>query len=76
MVLPTKHLPLNRTLLAVGAQILEILGKRPRSVSTTWEKLRLQNRNTSFEQFTLASSFLFALGAIEFEGENLRKNTQ
>jgi hypothetical protein len=75
MVLPTKHLPLNRTLLAVGAQILQILGGRPRSVSNTWEKLRLQNRNTSFEQFTLASSFLFALGAIDFEGENLRKNT-
>ena len=74
MVLPNKHLPLNRCLLAVGGEILQIVGDCPRSVSATWERLRLQNSRTSFEQFTLAASFLFALGALEFAGENLRRN--
>lgn len=74
MVLPNKHLPLNRSLLAVGGEILQILGDRPRSVSAAWEQLRLQNSKTSFEQFTLAASFLFSLGALEIEGGNLRRN--
>ena len=76
MVLPSKHLPLDRTLLAVGGEILDILGGRPRSVSGTWEQLKLRDGKTSFEQFTLAVSFLFAMGAVEFSGENLRKNIQ
>jgi len=76
MVLPNKHLPLNRSLLAVGGEILQILNNRPRTVSATWEQLRLQNGQTSFEQFTLAASFLFALGALELAGENLRKNAE
>jgi hypothetical protein len=76
MVLPNKHLPLNRSLLAVGGEILQILSNRPRTVSATWEQLRLQNGKTSFEQFTLAAGFLFALGALEFAGENLRKSVQ
>lgn len=74
MVLPNKHLPLDRSLLSVGGEILRILGERPRSVSSAWEELRARNSRTSFEQFTLAASFLFALGALELEGVNLRKN--
>jgi hypothetical protein len=76
MVLPNKHLPLNRTLLAVGAEILQLLGNRPRPVSAIWEELKLQDTKTSFEQFTLAASFLYALGALEFAGENLRRNVE
>jgi len=74
MVLPDKHLPLNRSLLGVGGELLQILSDRPRSVSTTWEQLRLRDSKASFEQFTLAASFLFTLGALEFEGDNLRRN--
>jgi hypothetical protein len=74
MILPNKHLPVSRSLLGLGGEILELLAKRPQSVSTTWERLRERNPATSFEQFTLAASFLFSLGAVEFEGENLRRN--
>lgn len=76
MILPNKHLPLNRSLLAIGGQILQIVSDRPRSVSTTWEQLRSRNTRTSFEQFTLAASFLFAIGALEFEGDSLRRNVK
>jgi hypothetical protein len=74
MVLPNKHLPLDRSLLAVGGEILRILGDRPRSVSSSWEELRDSDNRTSFEQFTLAASLLFALGAVDLEGGNLRRN--
>lgn len=74
MVLPNKHVPLDRSLLFLGAEILRIVGERPRSVSAAWEQVRAQNSKTSFEQFTLAASFLFALGAVDFEGGNLRRN--
>lgn len=73
MILPNKHLPLNRSLLAVGGEILQILGDRPRSVSTTWEQVRLRSTMTSFEQFTLAATFLFTIGALTLDGENLRR---
>jgi hypothetical protein len=74
MVLPNRHVPLNRSLLSVGGEILRILSDRPRSVSSTWEELRTLNNRTSFEQFTLATSFLFVLGAVDLEGGNLRRN--
>jgi ABC-three component (ABC-3C) system Middle Component 6 len=74
MVLPNKHLPLDRSLLYLGGEILRILSARPRSVSSAWENLRAEDQRTSFEQFTLATSLLFALGAVDFEEGNLRRN--
>lgn len=73
MVLPNKHLPVNRSLVGLGAEILGILADRPRTVSSTWERLRTRNVDTSFEQFALAASFLFSLGAVDLDGDNLRR---
>ena len=73
MVLPNKHLPVNRSLVGLGGEILGILAGRQRTVSSTWERVRTTNAEASFEQFALATSFLFSLGAIELDGDNLRK---
>lgn len=73
MVLPNKHVPVNRSLVGLGGKILGILADRPRTVSSTWERLRMRSAEASFEQFALAASFLFSLGAIEMEGDNLRR---
>lgn len=73
MVLPNKHVPVNRSLVGLGGEILVILRDRPRSVSSTWERLRTTNADASFEQFALAASFLFSLGAVELDGDSLRK---
>jgi hypothetical protein len=72
MLLPNKHLPVNRSLVGLGGTILGILRDRPRTVSSTWERVRASNIDTSFEQFALAASFLFSLGAVELEDDNLR----
>lgn len=74
MVLPNKHVPVSRSLVGLGGEILNILADRPRSVSATWEDVRVANRNTTFEQFALAASFLFLLGAVDLDGDKLRKS--
>jgi hypothetical protein len=73
MVLPNKHIPVRRSLLGLGGEILGILSDRPRSVSSTWQRLRTLNGDASFEQFALAASFLFSLGAIELDGDTLKR---
>jgi hypothetical protein len=73
MVLPNKHVPVNRSLVGLGGEILRILADRPRTVSSTWERLRTRNADASFEQFALAASFLFSLGAVDLEGDTLRR---
>ncbi len=72
MLLPNKHVPVNRSLVGLGGTILGILQDRPRTVSSTWERVRTSNIDASFEQFALAASFLFSLGAVELEDDNLR----
>lgn len=75
MILPNKHLALTRSLLFLGGEVLDILAGRSAAVSAVWEELRARDSRVSFEQFTLAASFLFALGAVEFEGQFLRRKT-
>ena len=74
MVLPNKHVPVNRSLVGLGGEILGILGDRPLTVSSTWERIRTTHADASFEQFALAASFLFSLGAVDLDGDNLRKS--
>ena len=73
MVLPDKHVPVDWPLLSLGGDILGILSDRPRTVSSTWERLRTRNTEARFEQFALAASFLFSLGAVELEGDTLKR---
>ena len=78
MILPTKRLPEDRALLAIGADVLLLLF-RPQTVSKLWEdmKSRRQNRIASsplpFDWFVLSLSFLFAVGAIELQDGRLRR---
>lgn len=78
MILPTKRLPQDRTLLFVGAQVLELL-KAPATVSRTWDQLKTQRdpmlgyRNISYDWFVLALSFLFSAGVIELSRGRLRR---
>lgn len=71
MILPTKHLELDKSLLAIGGTILSTL-PRPRTVTAIWEKVRNDHDALSFENFALALAFLYAIGAVEMQDEMIR----
>lgn len=73
MILPSKHLPQNRALLTIGANILTFL-MHPKTVSALWEELNKHDggseaapRRISYDWFLLALDLLYTLGAIELE---------
>jgi hypothetical protein len=72
MILPTKHLPLERTLLAGGAQLLSLLA-RPSTVSELWDHARGETAFPSFDHLVLALDVLFALGMIGLDGGRLKR---
>lgn len=78
MILPTKHLPQDRALLGIGAEILVELTE-PRSVSELWEAVReAHGRNPnaaplSFDWFVLALNLLYAISAINHSNGILRQ---
>lgn len=74
MILPDKHLSTERSLVALGAVVLEELCQ-PRSVSALWERVRQSPGIGTFHQFTLAVTFLFTIGAVSFVDDLLIRKT-
>lgn len=68
MILPAKHLPQDRSLAGIGADILAQLDE-DRTVSELWERVRGARTVTasplSFDWFILALSMLYAISAID-----------
>jgi hypothetical protein len=71
MILPTKHLQLDKSLLAIGGRILNAL-PGPRTITGTWEEARREYQGLPFESFALALAFLYTIGAVETTGELIR----
>lgn len=71
MILPTKHLELDKSLLAIGGHILHSL-PRPRTVTSTWEEVCKEHETLTFEGFALALAFLYTIGAVEMADEMIR----
>lgn len=69
MILPTKHIPTNRSLLGVGAEVLHTL-ERPMTVSKLWDEIRnRKNRVDSaapidYRWFVLSLDFLYMIEAV------------
>ena len=72
MILPTKHLTVEKSLLGIGAVLLDEL-RREQTVSRLWEKVRKNKNVDNFEQFTRGLVFLYSINAIEKTGNLLRK---
>jgi hypothetical protein len=64
MILPTKHISANNTLLGAGASILTHL-ITPQTVSALWERVKCLTEMTYYWRFILTLDFLFALGVID-----------
>jgi hypothetical protein len=71
VILPSKHLPVERSLIGVSAIILRSLTK-PATVSELWESAS-EGGIATFDQFVLGLDLLYALGAVDrFDGRVLR----
>ncbi|UAK24039.1 ABC-three component system middle component 6 [Sphingomonas nostoxanthinifaciens] len=80
MILPGKNLQSDRALLTIGGEILAVLD-RESSVSTIWDAVRARRSKREdasplpFDWFVLALSLLYAIQAIEPQGDLLRRQT-
>lgn len=77
VLVPTRNLHEDKTILKIGARVLSILTS-PKTLSSTWETyLNYQNQESSdipriqFDLFILALDFLYMVGAIKYEGDLL-----
>ena len=81
MILPTKHIPEERSLLAVGGRILLLL-KREHTISSLWDEVKKSGEPHAgslvvpFDWFVLALDLLFALGTVDLQHGVLRRRPQ
>ena len=81
MILPTKHLRTERSLLGVGAEILSLLTK-PMTVSSLWNAMRTQRSEATSEPpidyrwFVLTLDLLYLIGALELQSGILQKHSE
>jgi hypothetical protein len=66
MILPTKHISVQYSLLGAGAAILRRLDS-PQTVTALWERVRTEPEVCVYWRFVLSLDFLFAIGILEFK---------
>lgn len=66
MILPSKHISQDQSLIGVGAILLEKIG-RPQTVTNLWETVREEDTIGTFERFVLALDMLHIAGAVALE---------
>lgn len=68
MLLPSKGVRPERSLVMVGAEVLEHLASGPTSVSGLWERVRLSHLGRggglTFDWFALSLAYLYAIDAV------------
>ena len=64
MIVPTKHISINRSLIGIGAAVLPQLSE-PRTITSLWEVCRQIEAVGTFHRFVLVLDLLYLLGAIE-----------
>jgi hypothetical protein len=70
LILPTKHITPERSLLGAGAIILRNL-PREQTVTRLWERVRTSPSVGTYERFILALDLLFLINAIAFDKDGL-----
>ena len=63
MILPSKHISEDQTLLGVGAVLLKKL-RQPQTVTGLWEEVRTEQVVGTFERFVLALDLLHIIGIV------------
>lgn len=66
MILPTKHIKLENSLLNVGATLLSNITNK-QTVSLLWDSVRQYPEVKTFEKFTLTLDLLYTLGLVDLK---------
>ena len=72
MILPSKHIKFENSLIGVGTEIVKHMNS-PQTVSQLWNDVKILPGIRTFERFTLSLDLLFAIGMIEFHEGLLRR---
>ena len=75
MILPTKHVPTDQSLIGLGAILIPHLA-RPRTVTSLWEEVRSIPAIGTFDRFSLALTLLFTMGVVELRAGLLLRSAQ
>lgn len=73
MIMPTKHIPVDQSLLGAGAVVFSELSQ-PRTVTALWEAVRDAESVGTFERFVLAVTMLYALRVVRYDSGVLVRN--
>jgi hypothetical protein len=71
MILPSKHLPIKKSLVGCGAHVVALL-KRPRTLEQVWRELRDNGKIESLRKLIATVDALYILGIVETDGTRLR----
>lgn len=75
MILPTKHITVDDSLIGLGAMLLSHLDEAA-TVSVLWQQVRELPQVATFERFTLTLDLLYLMNVIEYrDGYILRVST-
>lgn len=72
MILPTKYIAVENSLIGVGALLVSHLDK-PTTVSSLWQDVRDLPQIATFERFTLSLDLLYIMNVIEFREDKIRR---
>ena len=83
MILPTKKLRPENSLIFIGGEVLKCLDQ-PKTISNVWNSLKSKSRETSslkvlnytFDWYVLTLDFLYAINAIEVSDGVLSKRVR
>ena len=66
MILPSKHVSQEGSLLGIGALLLDELDQ-PHTVTSLWERAREEGTVGTFERFVLGVDMLYIIGAVSLK---------
>jgi hypothetical protein len=72
MILPTRHIATEVSLVSIGARALAQL-RSPRSINDLWLAMRDQAGVVTFDRFCLALTLLYTLGVVDLRGDMLHR---
>jgi ABC-3C biological conflict system middle component len=73
LILPTKHISPERSLLGVGAVILRNMSGE-QTATRLWERVRSSPEVGTYERFILALDLLYTINAITFKDGLVRRH--